>query len=526
MVLNTAGLGATKRPMSILPREILQRVFFFTVSSDNINRDHKALHDLCSVDREWRRTAINHCALWTQLPTVDLGDTKTSPTTLRHTVSTTTLFLARSGALPISFNLIVERSALSSSNLDSDVLEAIHLLVDQCHRWNVVELKSSEFGYKHLLPIKGRLPMLTSLKLHMPLFFVKPEDLPRNVFDMFGDAPQLRHLDASLHWRPLDGVISPVFPWSQLEDFKYSAPEEEVYHTLLEAQPITLRTLEYCVRDFRFLPLSIPLTLPHLEKLVLRIKSEVECDLLAHLSTLTLPLLAHLELWGRLRIASHDVYETFLALVARSGCSLQTLFLCLSSSDLAVASVDAFKQLMALSPNLETLHMTTPRSDILRVLTLDTSAPEPLLPKLRVLALHYHGAMNWDPIFLDGAVLGAVIESRTLALKARQDAQYRMLDETIFSFYADVGLHIPLFMNSFVKDLDDKVDFRSKLAISKAMIRLYWNFTDSGAWLWRRKQFNPLFLGKMDLMMRRLESLEVKKSNTEAIMVRRFFSDR
>ena len=111
--------------------------------------------------------------------------------------------------------------------------------------------------------------------------------------------------------------------------------------------------------------------------------------------------------------------------------------------------------------------------------------------------------------------------SRTRALVDQQEPhQYQTLDEVIFIYYANVGVQYAVVREPFLKDLDANVHQKSKAKIAKLMEGLHWNFTERGSWLWRRRNYSPIFLAKMEGVLRSLESLKFKKRNTEVLLVR------
>ncbi|TEB29372.1 hypothetical protein FA13DRAFT_1734562 [Coprinellus micaceus] len=509
----TGGSQPAPNMLAGLPNELLQRMLFFAVfDNDASNDSHQTLHNVCRVDREWHSTATNYPALWTKLPVADLG---VRDQTLTSCLRALTLYLTRSGVLPISFKLSVPDTVWNlHTKLYRDTVDIIiQLLIDQCHRWEEVEMRCSGTVYERLGRVKGKLPMLTSLSLALPYLYLRDK-----AFDVFGDAPRLRDVKYSIQHCPEDSP-PPSFLWSQLENVYYAVHSEsvEVYHTIMDAQPTFLRTLEYSARTFRLLPLAITIPLPHLEKLSLRIATDIECDIFSHLDTLTLPTLTHLELWGKLHIANQDAYDAIRTLVERSGCSLRMLFMCLSDNELADAN--NFKKLIALSPDLEVLHLTVPKSEVLEALVLKPTSPEPVLPKLRRLGLHSHGPSSWDVTLLDGKVLATIIESRTRALVDQEEPhQYQTLDEVIFVYYANVGVQYGVIRESFLEELDQNVHQKSNAKITKVIEGLHWNFTERGSWLYRRRNYNPIFLAKMEGVIRGLESLNFKKRDTEVLL--------
>ncbi|TEB31874.1 hypothetical protein FA13DRAFT_312971 [Coprinellus micaceus] len=210
-----------------VPNEVLQRAFFFAVVNQVGSCNRPQLLAICSVSRRWYNSAIKHCPLWTTLPPIHLDD-KADLRSTRRIVNGTTVYLARSGILPISFQLTIEDGPEDDSSVYRKTVSTVtSLIVSQCHRWAQASLKLSAISILDLMPMKGRLPLLTNLKLSYSSFrtLLAHPDTRVALFDLFQDASQLRHLaiatPSSFHdmFGGMSGT-SPAFgfQWTQLEN--------------------------------------------------------------------------------------------------------------------------------------------------------------------------------------------------------------------------------------------------------------------------------------------------------------------
>lgn len=425
--------------ISVLPPEIWLRVFSSVIQVPD-DSDPEADHPprmpiltLASVSRTWRIIAIRHCSLWTRIPELSL--TEWGMDTIRKTRKLLKLFLERSGELPISIRCEVDKRGWRTG--PKVARETFRMLIDQCHRWKAARIKMPVRFIEELEPIRGRLPVLSHVEFFGTKSTVKSSGT-EYVLDHFSDAPSLR--EAIVHTRYIFEGVDPAFkvvlPWSQLEHFSEASFSGRSYSDLVKEQPQNLRKLVYKVQHIPNFSSWTRITLPNLEKLRIRVGLPGP-SILSHLDLLTLPALVDLEIRGTFAPVD-PLYPKVLALIRRSGCSLERLGL-----DGFNAQEGAFPSILALCPKLTALDIANVESAPLDMLVLDTGSLTPIVPGLKTLVIRSRKVEGVNSI-IDSKVLVRVIKSRTTGIPGGGPGQIEPLREVNFVWDDDEMLHLQL----------------------------------------------------------------------------------
>lgn len=77
------------------------------------------------------------------------------------------LYLARSGSLPISFNITVALGVDHELEQWTTVMMIFQILFSVCHRWEEARFQLSDTTFERLGCLKAQLPMLTTLAVKM-----------------------------------------------------------------------------------------------------------------------------------------------------------------------------------------------------------------------------------------------------------------------------------------------------------------------------------------------------------------------
>ncbi|TEB28950.1 hypothetical protein FA13DRAFT_682559 [Coprinellus micaceus] len=495
-----------------VPEEILQQIFWFASFDRTGKRDPLLLPRACRVDRQWRQAAMSYAPLWAVLPPIHLDDPQEGD--LCRIRDATSLYLTRSGVLPITFNLKCEREFGPPS--DGIVIRIIELLVDECERWESIDVRFCMRWFSYLFPpTELRLPLLSRLELRAltyPWRFTST-----GMDEVFMRAPNLRHIVSNLRWvdhnaELTQGPIKLVFPWTLLETVTCVSPRDEVYDEIMESPAAKMHSLTYATQVFRQLPRTPPPVLPDLT--VLRLRAGVFiCDVFSHLSSLLLPALTHLEIWGGMNPRTHDAYRKTSAMVRRSGCSLQRVALSPSTGD----DDEGFLRLLRLCPHLESLDipLPEPNSNILQALVLNPSSPTPTVPKLRVLGLHYHLLSMPDTFDLRvgyDITLVEVVQSRA--------PSKGLLEEVSLVWDNTLVLHGIFFhQDSEFNVIDGRVDAQvAKRLVHNMRSTLHWHFKEAISWrLYENRRLALMW--NMNRVMLSLEVLSLEKINTSHLMI-------
>ncbi|KAJ3506991.1 hypothetical protein NMY22_g17075 [Coprinellus aureogranulatus] len=505
-----------------IPDEILQTIFELVVFDEDGDHDPTELRRLCKTSRRWRQAAIGHCVLWTKLNHINLTSTK--PSRILRTTNRLRHYLTHSGDLPFSFKLWVHHSIWDKDK--SPILEPIQLLMDQCHRWGNVQLRTPLSFYEHLSPIRGKIPALRELDIDTDW---RSDEEPANKklsIDCFADAPSLRnvHYDTRYafrsSWPDGDSVLHFSFPWSQLHEFSTSTLCDTSYRDLLAAQPLQLRELDYNASSVSMLHDTDPITLPNLEKFVFRTYELTGgLDLLAHLDLLTLPALTHLEIRGLSSVDMGQLYERVLSLVIRSKCSLQRL--CIQASEGLAHDrwMPCFK-LLLLCPELTHLLISSPQRELLNSLVLNPTSPAPILPKLKALVIR-NSDVNGVSNVPDATAIMEVVKSRTEGLP---EGMKQALEEVTFIWDDSELLQLQLAFLEAAESPSDQsstsniVQTEAEVFAAKARETLNSQFTRW--WHGRRAYFNLKLHGRMNAFMSSLENMDMDKQDARPLMRR------
>ncbi|KAF5337259.1 hypothetical protein D9611_002996 [Ephemerocybe angulata] len=498
-----------------IPDEILRQVFEFIVLDGDGDHDATYLRRLCSVSHRWRQAAIGNCLLWTQPDPICIF--KVNERRIQRYSQRLKLYLGRSGALPLTFTLIVHASAWKLGTANAAILEIVQALVSHCHRWQEAMFRVPLLFYSEKMSsIRGHVPLLSSLRIDTDYHGDDAPDDGAFKIHCFADAPNLRKVVYDTRYainNQFDNGLAIVhfdFPWSQLEELTADAQGDNAYANLLESQPLELHTLEYMSHTISDLPTTIPLTLPKLGVLKLNVV-DVPGDLLAHLSTLTLPSLKHLEIRG---FSTPEVpFDHILALIRRSGCSLERL--CLNTSN---GSQSSFSKILTLSPDITELYISAPGADILEALILDPSSPAPVLPKLKILSIRNTDVDGVSRI-LDAAALSSMIKSRTEGfVKDAPHSITQALEEVNFLWDDAEMLHlqISLLETPEAENSLDRVPPALEELASRARTTLTTDFTPW--WHPRRRYINLRHHIRMHKFMLELENIDLRKQNSRILV--------
>lgn len=396
---------------------------------------------LSSISRAIRSAALRECILWTALPAITLLPNRSR---IAHQTDIFKKFLQRSGTLPISWSLAFG-SKIWGSDHTSGITSLLQLLADHCHRWEDVRLEIPFSAVEQLAPIKGKLPVLSTLRLYVHRKETPGENircLPAQI-DYFLEAPALH----TVTWKDVSSqpfVVS--LPWSQLVDVTVISRDRTPYHSLIALQTPTLRKLRYEIVSTVFdaeppphLSPRAPFTLPHVGTLCLKASTMSGTFVPVDIDSLILPSLTDLEIEGWLDITA-SLYDRVESLVARSGCHLNRLALGADGDDIFShwqIQLICFPLITSLCSAITHLDLVDVREDIFPLLLLDPASANPVLPKLRILVLRFRFA------YVDAEISRAfweVAESRTnLLTQARLGStdngdRFQVLEEVRFVF--------------------------------------------------------------------------------------------
>lgn len=191
-------------PIHRLPVELLAEIFWhclpnYTHSFPNSFDRREAPLLLGRVSSHWRSVAYSTPILWASLSIIFL--TKK----LRHDASPIRAWIARSAGYPLTI-AVDELFALPF-----EIQGVMDELVAVCHRWQHVTIHLRSYSIDSLVAIRGKLPLLRSLKLHLGAY----ESSARSARDIFEIAPQLHTVHVNFG---LDGCRVKL-PWAQLTEF-------------------------------------------------------------------------------------------------------------------------------------------------------------------------------------------------------------------------------------------------------------------------------------------------------------------
>jgi hypothetical protein len=167
-------------PVRSLPPELLSEVFLNVFASDGPQGILFRAFALSTVCSYWRNVALSTPGLWCQIyANIDEGD----PDSIADMVQT---WIERSGQYPLSISL-------ESHHKENSPQSVIDMIVNHSHQLRLFDVSLRPSVFQLLAPLKSRLPMLQTLRLHV---HTSPGHL-RHPCDVFEDVPRLRVLDTS-----------------------------------------------------------------------------------------------------------------------------------------------------------------------------------------------------------------------------------------------------------------------------------------------------------------------------------------
>lgn len=206
--------------LSSLPFEILQEIFLWCVPPrpPQIEYFCPTLHMtgcssqvapllLCQVCRLWKDLALTLPQLWTSLDVyVSLGKSRPASALAK-------LWLARSGALPLSLGLFQQNESNDNRVAAGEILDLYKRYI---HRWSNIYFDLTGPRYCRLLTAQQRsAPMLK--RFRMQTYYRIYEEEEKDLFGIFDIVPCLSHLSVSrIPDLNLLGETTVNIPWSQL----------------------------------------------------------------------------------------------------------------------------------------------------------------------------------------------------------------------------------------------------------------------------------------------------------------------
>ncbi|KAJ2911529.1 hypothetical protein MD484_g8884, partial [Candolleomyces efflorescens] len=510
-------------PIRLITAELWQTIFQMLLEVDEGSAQDKAptprnprvLATLCRVARHWRSATITHCRLWTEIPLIWIYSMKVQ--SFEKLKTCVRLFIARSGALPLTFTCSIYRGTWKTRQ--DHVREILRMLVKESHRWEEVSIRIPFDAHEELVFIRGKLPVLSKLALNIGHSFSTSKSWEVTL-DYFQDAPSLREVDIDARYvfeetNPLTTKIIFKLPVSQLESYKMEAHCDELYSDLFEKQNSELRIVEVMSTRLPKLP-STPLTLSRLEKIDLRTGADGSV-VLGHLESLTLPALADLEIRARFELHD-DLYDRVLALIRRSGCSLTRLAL-----DNVNMQVGVLADILSLSPKMEELDFFTTTSEALEALILDQESPSPTVPRLKKLTLRSADRDGFGVEILDGAMFMRMSKSRMAALEGTDPEVFQPLEEIRFVWHDDemLQMQLNLFESTESESMqtadEDEEDFPFRQLATTLRTELKTKLVRY--WHPRRQYFNLKLHMKLDKHMRKLEGAKLTEGDSLVLTV-------
>ncbi|THU95029.1 hypothetical protein K435DRAFT_859958 [Dendrothele bispora CBS 962.96] len=196
-------------PIRKLPPEVLGRIFRLICTKNFASAseiDCPAVH-LSHVCVGWRDLARTTPSLWSRI-SIDLFYPQQDLFRVKSMLITC---LALSNPSPIFLHLTM-------SEVDVDAKFVLQSIMHHCARWAEVCLNMTTSHFSQLSPIKGKLPLLQSLKIRTGNIFDEVEvlDIPESL-DCFSLAPRLRAVAIGYIDDTTD--IS-TLPWGQISDLK------------------------------------------------------------------------------------------------------------------------------------------------------------------------------------------------------------------------------------------------------------------------------------------------------------------
>ena len=216
-------------PVRQVPAEIWSQVFLHCLprivelpwSTDDIIFSKREVFNprnaptlLLRVCRDWTTTALSSPRLWARIGLF-------SRPCFQPTAATIRTWLRRSHQVPLT--VVFQPNQLAVDGMNSFFQNpAIPSVLEQSHRWRVVNIRFPLFLLSMFSPLKNHLPELE--ELHLRFYSVYPPDTPVHTsVDIFHNAPKLRRV--TLYDPPPIHISNIKLPWTQLTKFSSHHPQ-------------------------------------------------------------------------------------------------------------------------------------------------------------------------------------------------------------------------------------------------------------------------------------------------------------
>ncbi|KAJ7626040.1 hypothetical protein FB45DRAFT_1084873 [Roridomyces roridus] len=320
-------------PIRRIPREVLSEIFLQPSLHESPRArspkfSHRGTNAILAVSHHWRETILSTAEFWAQFDVALPGNS--------NGASLLELYLKRSKQAPLSIAVLAWGAG--------PIWHAriLQLLISSCERWAHLYLETGSAGLPALSPLRGHLPLLSSLDLHLHSGWM-PLDTPQSSAtaqpDAFEVAPCLTTLTLNVRNFPITPLL-PLLPQPQIKNLVIGNLD-----SLLFAKDFPdLRILSFSRTSMKFgmdgLSSAVEISAPVLHAFPLMLKF------------ITAPAVRLLDLDTKLGIDNHttlsmDIWTPF---IRRSACRPHTLQL----HNLVIPSRDLLPMLTDL-PNLHTL---------------------------------------------------------------------------------------------------------------------------------------------------------------------------
>ncbi|KAK0445869.1 hypothetical protein EV421DRAFT_1935176 [Armillaria borealis] len=342
----------TPGPITHLPVEMLMEIFNHATWLGDVNTFESSWNVFdpswrpCVISRvchQWRAVAIGNCPkIWTNF---SLEWDWSRWDYMNDPVALLSLALSRSGTEPLFFQLeeadgkdIPEEEEEEEEDPTELVLykdrdaavteEIIRILVDQCHRWQIVSFSIPASLFHLLSPIRGQLHALVDFDFNEAFIGGLPfkSRLPsRIVSDILDGAPLLKSLALSSSFdveRPKITIIPRMCPkLRSFADLRQVGVGEELHEHFLDIVGNLPGLRDFDVRLTGFFPIADP-------RIVNTSITQLSVCSGSFLRSVILPRLKDVHLHGPapgVHLYIHDGVASLYDLVTHSGCSLTSL---------------------------------------------------------------------------------------------------------------------------------------------------------------------------------------------------------